>query len=233
MKDRKHTGIIIIFFFSISFSNPLILKAWNDETHLAIAKAAGYHKWYLSVGADMVKIKARETESANHYFNHAANTPVTPAIIQNQIEKYNLSDQPGHLYGAIIHSLHDYIADKAKGKYGEYHLAFCAHYIGDLSMPFHNMPLSEFSKKAHKEIELFVNEENLNELTSAIKIYPIEIDSEVTLMNHIARIANISLALAHQLQTEERLITREEAHEQLSHSASLFKGILDYLRSLR
>ena len=30
--------------------------AWNDETHIAIARAAGYEKWYNAAGVDMIKL---------------------------------------------------------------------------------------------------------------------------------------------------------------------------------
>lgn len=40
--------------------------AWNDETHLAIAKVAGYKMWFNAAGADIAKIKAGTIESYNH-----------------------------------------------------------------------------------------------------------------------------------------------------------------------
>ena len=47
-------------------------------------------------------------------------------------------------------------------------------------------------------------------------------------MGEIARIANLSLILGYQIESEGRLLTKEEAYAQLSHSASLFKAILEY-----
>lgn len=219
----------MLFPIGILSTTPDPSNAWNDETHLAIAKAAGHYKWYLAVGADMAKTKAGKIESDNHFYNNAPDTVVTSALIENQIDRYNQEDPHGHLYGAIIHTVRDYLEMKARGKYGEYHLGFCAHYIGDLSMPLHNMALSDFTKKYHKEIEHFVNEEGLNILTDKIKIYPIKIESETTLIREVARIANLSLQLGYRLQEEDRLITKAEAYEQLGHSASLFKGVITYL----
>jgi hypothetical protein len=230
MKRFRTLWLFVMVPVAIVFATPHLSTAWNDETHLAIAKAAGYYKWYLAVGADMIKIKAGNIEPDNHFFNNAPDTPVTPALIESQLDKYNREDPPGHLYGAIIHAIRDYLETKARGKYGEYHLALCAHYVGDLSMPLHNMPLSEFTKKYHKETEQFVNEEGLNRLVRKIKIYPIKIDSETALMKEISRIANASLLLGYRLQAEDRLITRTEAYKQLGHSASLFKGILEYVK---
>jgi hypothetical protein len=230
MKRIQKLLFFILFPIGILSTTPDTSSAWYDETHLAIAKAAGYYKWYLAVGADMAKTKAGKIESDNHYFNNAPDVVVTPALIESQIGSYNQEDPPGHLYGAIIHTVRDYLEMKARGKYGEYHLAFCAHYVGDLSMPLHNMALSDFTKKYHKEIEHFLNEEGLDILTEKIKIYPIKIDSETTLIREVARIANASLQLGYRLQAEDRLITKTEAYEQLGHSASLFKGILGYVK---
>ena len=74
-----------------------------------------------------------------------------------------------------------------------------------------------------------INDEVL-ENYSKIKIYPIRIDSEETLAREIARIANIALTLGYRLEEENRLLTRAEAYEQVSHSASLLKGILEFVK---
>jgi hypothetical protein len=98
--------------------------SWHDETHVAIAKAAGYKKWFNAAGADMLKVKAGYKERLNHYTNNPRGTIVTPEMVFQQIEKYNKkTDVIGHLYGAIIASLREYLKEKQSGKYGEYHLA--------------------------------------------------------------------------------------------------------------
>jgi hypothetical protein len=53
-------------------------------------------------------------------------------MVLAQAEKYNKLDHHGHLYGAIIASVRDYLKKRGGGKYAEYHMAFCAHYVGDL-----------------------------------------------------------------------------------------------------
>jgi hypothetical protein len=63
-----------------------------------------------------------------------------------------------------------------------------------------------------------------------IKIYPIEIRSEQDFVMKIARIASLSMALGYKLEDEGRLLSREEAYQQLSHSASLIKAVLNYLK---
>ncbi|MGA2228329.1 MAG: hypothetical protein ABSH41_28180 [Syntrophobacteraceae bacterium] len=59
---------------------------------------------------------------------------------------YDPTDENGHLYGAIVASLRDFKSAKASGKYAEYHLAYCAHYVGDLSMPLHNTLYDSFNR---------------------------------------------------------------------------------------
>jgi hypothetical protein len=208
---------------------PRQASAWHDETHIAIAKASGYQKWFNATGADMAKLKAGEIESHNHYVNNPKGTVVTSETVLGQVAKYNQIDEKGHLYGAIIASVRDYIKDKHKGKYGEYHLAFCAHYVGDLSQPLHNTLHNAFNRKHHQTIDGIINDEVLDN-PQRIKLYPITITSEEALASEIARIANLSMKLGYQIEAEDRLLTKEEAYTQISHSASLFKAILEFVQ---
>lgn len=229
MRKIKYPIITLLtFFFITSFvgnSYP-----WHDETHIAIAKATGYKKWYNATGADMAKLKAGRKERFNHYVNNSRATTVTPEIVLQQAENYNEpTDIMGHLYGAIIASVREYLKAKQEGKYGEYNLAFCAHYVGDLSQPLHSTLLyNSYNRKYHQTTDGIINDKVLDNIDK-IKIYPIIIESENDLANEIARIANLSLKKGYQLQDENRLITKEEAYEQISHSASLFKAILEYV----
>ena len=176
----------------------------------------------------MAKLKAGKIERHNHYVYNSPDTMVTPEMVLNQVEKYNQNDVKGHLYGAIIASLRDYIRDKRKGKYGEYHLGFCAHYVGDLSQPLHNTAYDSFNWKYHQKIDGIVNDEVLENLDK-IKVYPITIDSEEALAKEIARIANLAKELGYKIGAEDRLLTKEEAYTQISQSASLFGAILVYV----
>ena len=226
---RLHIFIYIIVLALLGTTFPRRASAWHDETHLAIAKAAGYYKWYTAIGADMTKLKAGDIENSNHYVNNPPGTIITPEMVMAQTEKYTRIDEKGHLYGAIIVSVRDYIREKKKGKYGEYHLGFCAHYVGDLSQPLHNTLLNSFNRKHHVSLDGIIDEEVLNNL-QRIKLYPVVIDSEQTLAKEVARIANLSLKLGYQIEAEDRLLRKEEAYRQISHSASLLKGILEYVR---
>jgi hypothetical protein len=228
MKKTQYVFITLLSIFLIpAFAGNSY--PWHDETHIAIAKAAGYKKWFNAVGADMAKLKAGDVEKLNHYADNPRGTVVTPEMVFEQVKKYNRTDDPeGHLYGAIITSIRDYLRYQKEGKYGEYHLAFCAHYVGDLSQPLHNTLYDSYNRKYHKITDGIINDEVLNHIDK-IKIYPIKIESEKDLAKEIARIANLSMKKGYQIEDENRLLTKEEAYEQISRSASLFRAILKYV----
>ena len=228
MKKRVPINVVLAVFLLFPFAT--LSYAWHDETHLAIAKAAGYYKWYNAAGPDIAKIKAGDKENFNHYANNPPKSTVTPLNVAFQINRYNdPADENGHLYGAIIASFRYYRSAKATGKYGEYHLAYCVHYVGDLSMPLHNTLYVSFNRQHHNAMDGIVNDEVLDHL-ERIKIYPIEIKSEDDLVREIVRIANLSMKLGYQLEAENRMLSKEEAYVQLGHSASLLKAVLEYAK---
>jgi hypothetical protein len=222
---RLKLVLLIFLLFPVSSS------AWFDETHMAVAKAAGYHKWYLAAGADMTKIKMGSREGHNHYVNNPKGTVITTEMVLEQAKKYDQKDPGGHLYGAIVASLRNYIGLTKKGKYGEYHLGFCFHDVGDLSQPLHHTLYNSYNRRYHLKNDGIVNNEILDNLDK-IRLYPITVNSEQDLAKEIARISNISLELGYRIEDEGRLLTEDEAYEQLSHSASLFKAILEYAEKL-
>jgi hypothetical protein len=59
-KSNPSITTLLVFLLLLSF--PSVSLAWSDETHLAIAKAAGYGKWYNATGADIAKVKAGHIE---------------------------------------------------------------------------------------------------------------------------------------------------------------------------
>ena len=215
-----------MLYFIIMLPSPS--PAWNDETHLAIAKAAGYYKWYNATGADIVKIKAHKIEGPNHFRNNPHGTVITRDMVLAQSDKYNKPDKDGHLYGALISSLGDYIKYKKEGKYGEYNFAYFIHYVGDLSQPLHNILYSPFNRKYHIDFDGILNNEALENLHK-IPIKTITINSERDIATEIARIANLSIALGYKLEKANRMITKEEAYIQIGYSASLIKATLEYV----
>jgi hypothetical protein len=203
---------------------------WHDKTHLAISQAAGYANWYNSAAPDVTKTKADDKEATNQWFNNNDEVYVTPALVLAQVNRYNdPEDLEGHLYGAIIHSLRDYKQGKRAGKYAEYNLAFCAHYIGDLSMPLHNAPHDAFNRARHSLNDGVVEFSVLNNIGYIQRnMSEIKVNNEADLAREIARLANISRRLADKLKTENRDLTQDEAYKQLVHSASLLKAVLAY-----
>lgn len=209
--------------------------AWHDKTHLMIAKAAGRTSWYNAAGPDLAKVKAGRIETYNHWYNNNALAQVTPQMVFAQIDRYNehnrLLDAEGHLYGAIIASLRAYDKYIRSGKYAEYHLDYCAHYIGDLSQPLHNIPYDDYNKTWHSATDGVVEDAIWNETDQIIaRMYEIRLSAdnfEADLAREIARIANIARQLGYRLSRENRNLTREEAYVQLGHSASLLKAVLD------
>lgn len=232
----NRASIITVLLLAISYTSNAF--GWHDETHLAVAKAAGYNKWYNAAGADITKIKAGRFEGNNHYFGNTLNINVTSELVLEQAKRYNdPNDTEGHLYGAIIASLRAYIETTKKGKYSEYHLAFCAHYIGDLSQPLHNIPNNEFNRIHHKSNDGIIEHEVLENIRK-IKtyMYPVKlrkIHFEKDLAKEIAKIANLSRKLGYKLKKKDRDLTKEEAYRQIGHSASLLKAVLKYVDSIK
>lgn len=226
-------GSIAGLLLLLPFLYPGTAAAWYTETHLAVAKAAGYRQWYNAAAADITKIKAGSIESYNHFFNNPGNVKVTPGMVLSQAQRYNMpGDREGHLYGAIISSLREYAAAREKGRYAEYHIAFTVHYITDLSQPLHNIPYDEFNRANHPADDGVVEKEVLTN-TAGIKryMYPVKLRPghfEKDLAVEIARVAGISRRLGLKLKKEGRIMTKQEAYIQLGHSASLLRAVLQY-----
>lgn len=226
---KRSIGILILLSLCLCTTPSY---SWHDQTHLAIAKAAGYKYWFNATGADITKIKAGDLEGLNHFFDNYENVIVTEKLIFDQVKHYNdPNDKEGHLYGAIIASLRDYKNVKATGKYAEYHMAFAAHYIGDLSQPLHNIAYDGFNKAHHNDNDGIVENEVLDKCAEIKKhMYNIKLRTdhfEEDLAKEIARIANISRQLGLKLRAENRNMTKEEAYAQLGHSASLLKAVMN------
>jgi len=211
---------------------------WYDKTHITIAKAAGYDRWFNAVGADIAKIKAGNIEAWNHVFNNNANREITPEQVLAQTKRYNdPRDSEGHLYGAIIAALREYKKSTLARKYAEYHVAYCAHYVGDLSQPLHNMANDSFNQRYHHKNDGIVDEEVMENLglieknMHTIVLRPERFEED--LAREIAQLANTARYLGLRLKRENRVMTKDEAYRQLGHSASLLRAILVYLGKVR
>jgi hypothetical protein len=226
---RAKTTVMLTLFSILTAAGPA--AAWYEETHLAIAKAAGYTKWYNAAAADIAKAKMGPREGHNHYHTSPYGTAITADMVLRQARQYDRIDPEGHLYGAIIASLRDYLRARERGQYAENQMAYLIHYVGDLSMPLHHTPFSAFNRKQHAANDGIIEHEVLANI-NRIRVYDLSIGSEAELAAAVARIANLSKALGQKLEREGRLMTRSEAYTQAGHSASLLKAILQYARSV-
>jgi hypothetical protein len=231
------TKLSVLFLFSIflSFVHPAF--GWDDETHLAIAKASGYSKWCYAVGPDITRVKAGKIESFNHFFDNNNKVEVAPKTVFEQAERYNdPEDEEGHLYGAILASLREF-AKHLEEKDAEYLFAFCAHYIGDLSAPLHNVPYDDFNKAHHAENDGAAGKDVLDQLGKIKKhMYRVDLRQdhfEEDLAKEIAKIANKARLLGYRLKEENRDLTKEEAYIQLGQSASLLRAVLKHFGRTR
>jgi hypothetical protein len=209
-------------------------RAWYDQTHLAVARAAGYPHWYNAAAADIAKIKAGPIEDKNHFFNNDPDAEVTAKTVLDQAGRYNdPKDNEGHLYGAIISSLREFGQARSAGQYAEYHMAYAAHYIGDLSQPLHNIPHDNFNKKHHARNDGIVDDRVLSHIGEIQKnMHEITLRPdhfEADLAEEIAKIANRSHQLGLKLRAENRDMTDSEAYAQLGLSAALLKAVLKAL----
>lgn len=221
----------IIFLTILLFSLSSQCFSWHDQTHMAVATAAGFKNSYMLVGPDIARLKAGNIESFNHWCNNDENHLLTKEQVLAQIEKYNSTDsgeEKGHLYGAIIGAVIAYQKDKSEGKYAEYHLGYLGHYVGDLSNPLHNIAYNEFNKNHHNINDGIIENEIAFSINNIV-ITEIVINSIDDIANEIVKIANDAKELGYKMEKENRNMTKVEAYAQISKSASFFKGILKYL----
>jgi hypothetical protein len=97
--------------------------------------------------------------------------------------------------------------------------------------PFTIQSTASSIRRYHTSVDGIVNDGILDNLNK-IRVYGITIDSEEALAREIARIANLSMALGYKIEAEGRLLTREEAYTQISHSVSLFRAVLEYVKRM-
>jgi hypothetical protein len=228
MKKIFFGFLVIVLFFSC-FSSAM---AWHDRTHIAVGIAAQFDQAYNLAAPDVAKLKLDTVEEYNHWVDNSETTTITKALIKGQIQKYNLGterEKGGHLYGAIVAAVRAYQDESGAGKFATYHLAYAGHYIGDLSMPLHNIDntLLDTLPNHYENDHIVENEITAN--MDKIKLFPMTIKNEDDLIQNIALIATKSKDLGYKLLKEERNMTKEEAYQQISQSASLFKAVLEYV----
>ena len=240
--------IVLLLALPLLFCTPSL--AWHDATHMAIMKAAGLDDYaYLAVGADMAKEKSGGYEDGNHYCNNAKSVVVTAEMVLDQVRDYNCRcNDEGHLYGAIIAALNQYREKKSAGKYARYPLGYAAHYIGDLSMPLHNVVYNDFNKANHSANDGVV-EGDENEPTDAkVARIAAKIQEKMkqlpayrfpkakedaqkfnqALAKKITEMANDSISLGYSMQESKpqtATMSMDQAYGQLAQSAALLKAV--------
>ncbi len=232
--NRNH---VVFFLLLLILMSGRTAYCWFDKTHIAAAKAAGYDRWYNAAAPDVARVKAGSIEGNNHYYNNPGDITITPESVIEQAERYNNpKDKKGHMYGAIIASLREYIKHYRTGNYAHLHLAYFVHYVGDLSQPLHNMPNDNFNNTRHLINDGIVNREVLGNIGSiASHMYRIDLQHknlEYAVAKETARLANQARTLGNRLKKEQRNMTKEEVYIQLGHSASLMKAVIKQLEKL-
>ncbi len=95
-------------------------------------------------------------------------------------------------------------------------------------MPLHNIVHDKFNAEHHSQNDGIVENEIGSNMDKVV-LYPVSINNEDDLIQHIARVARKAKDMGVKLQKEDRNMKTEEAYEQLSDSASLFKAVLEYV----
>ena len=170
-------------------------------------------------------------------------------MVLDQVRDYNCRcNDEGHLYGAIVAALNQYRQGKIKSvKYNRYSLGFAAHYIGDLSMPLHNVDYNNFNKTHHAANDGVVEGDESEPTDAKVERIAAKIRQKMKLLppyrfpsakedltrfnlalaQKIAEIANKSAALGYAMQAadpQQTIMTADEAYVQLAESAALLKA---------
>lgn len=244
---QRHLLAFILAILSMLGSTPA--HAWHDATHMAVMKAAGLDNYsYLAVGADMAKEKAGGYEDGNHYRNNARGVTVTADMVLDQARDYDCRcGGEGHLYGAIVAALDRYREARSANKYALYHLGFAAHYMGDLSMPLHNVEYNAFNKTWHSANDGAVEGDGgettdarvtriAKEIRARMKgLPPYRLPAakddaarfNLELARKIAEIATRATVLGYAMQEanpQRTVMSKDEAYRQLAESAALLKA---------
>ena len=217
-------------------------NAWTDQTHMAIAMAGGLSSFHNACALDVSHTVAYMnniwiTDSPAHYFDAKE-----PAIQQDVIEQLNMlglsrkKAPNGYLLGALVNAVRKAKARTEKGKFDDYYYAVLTHYIGDLSQPMHMTVYDDFNRQNHLQIDdLLTYKDVAWDVDGAVKIASeLQIDdslrfnSESELVDYILKVANESYELAQRLRLENRVLTRKEALQRASASATILRAVLRY-----
>lgn len=220
-----------------------VAEAWNDQAHMAIARAAGLRSFHNAcapdVAKDVMKINNyKETAGQAHFYD--ATAPITKEDVYKQmkiIETHEGMDD-GYVLGAIVHTIRAAREATAQGQYDEYEYDILAHYIGDMVQPLHMTAYDDYSKKWHLKTDGVMEYPNVKwTVDGAIKISKelkvddsLRFNNEDEVIDYLVLIANESYYKADELRKENRLLTRKEAIDRASRGASFLRAVLRYCR---
>jgi len=96
-------------------------------------------------------------------------------------------------------------------------------------MPLHNIDTNFLDTLPNHYENDHIVEDEITTNMDKIKLFPMTIKNEDDLIHNIAIIATRSKDFWYKLLKEKRNMTKEEAYQQISQSASLFKAVLEYV----
>ncbi|WP_196594171.1 phospholipase C/P1 nuclease family protein [Pectinatus sottacetonis] len=221
--------------------------AWTDQVHLAIGYAAGFKGFHNDSAPDVSHTVAilnnlPKTDAEAHFYD--ATHPITPNDVYTQLKEIGAQRQDGntgYLLGEILHTVRMAKQRTSSGKFDDYYYAVLCHYVGDLSMPLHVSAYDAFNKKYHFATDSMLDYKNVpydidgaERIAKEIKIDDsVRYHNETDVVNAIVSLANKSYNLSQKMRAENRMPTHEEAIEQVSRSATMFKALMRYCGKLK
>ena len=241
--EGKRKSLLTVITFGIWFMmvSPTA-DAWTDQTHMAIAKAGGLESYHNACAADVSHTVAYMnniwlTDSPAHYFD--AVKPPNRQDVAEQLNLIGLSKKKapnGYLLGAIVNAVRKAKTRTEKSKFDDYYYAVIAHYIGDLSQPLHISAYDDFNKSHHLQVDDTLTCKNVawdvdgaGYIAKELHIDDsVRFNDETELVDYMLKIANESFELSQKLRHDNRVITREEAVQRASRSATMLRAVLRY-----
>lgn len=240
-KQRPIRAVLAAMFAVGCMSTCHVAQAWNDQTHMAIARAAGLKSYHNACAPDVTKHvmninNYKDTASQAHFYDAAA--PITREDIYKQLEIMETHEdmEGGYVLGAIIHTIRIAKEATAKGQDDEYKYDVLAHYIGDMVQPLHMTAYDTYSKKWHLTTDGVLEYPKVKwAVDGAIKISKalnvdesLEFKSEDEVIDYLVVIANESYYKAEEMRKENRPLTRKEAIERASRGATFLRAVLKF-----
>lgn len=206
--------------------------AWSARAHeMVLAAAVDHLPFNVSVAVDPDRDKGSDgTEGGRHYFNNNKDVKVTPQTVLEQRQDSLQPGKEGALYGALMAAFEKLEKDLAAGQATPRDYGYLAHYVGDLTCPLHNSPYNVFNKSMHSRVDQAMSLGTPVDVVRA-RMRRIQFRSEADIAKAVSELANISHELARDLESGRRALREDEALTQLAYSASLYRGILDYLHA--